>query len=85
MPKLEFEKGKTYHTHGGWQAIVVWICEGDLQKGFYTIHRPLSSKESVPIFHGPDGRAFCNFSVNEPPRYEQPHPADLVEEVGSGS
>lgn len=69
--------GKTYKTVGGWEAKVVW-CFTTGTKGFCAIHKPNTAEESVAIYHHEDGKGYAHFSINEPPRYEKPHPADII-------
>ena len=67
-------QGEEILTVGGWKAEVIWVKDD----GFYVIHRPGEEDESVPIWHHNDGTAHSIFSVSDPPRFNQPHPADLV-------
>ena len=72
------KQGQTYKTVGGWKVRIIWICADDLQKGFYAIHRPNTDDESTPIYHWGDGTAHSTLSVNAPPRFGKPHPADIL-------
>ena len=73
---MRFERGKSYTTLGGWEAEIIWVCFS----GFYAVHKPGESDESVPIWHQVDGTAHSALAVNEPPHYEG-HPADLIEDT----
>ena len=74
--------GDKVKTVGGWDAQIIWICNADLQKGFYAIHNPNKDIESPPIYHYENGEAHSIMSVNEPPRNGQKLPADIILEEG---
>ena len=92
--KLEnIEVGKTYRTHGGWKAVVIWkrVMYEEPQPNFiapninyYVIHKPNEGDERGPILHDEKGKAkkTFGFDVQEPPIYDPNfiHPADLEEE-----
>lgn len=73
--------GQIYKTYGGWDILVIHLCCNDWFDGFYAIHKPLTEDESPPIYHYEDGSAHTSFSVNEPPRYQEHLPADIILEV----
>ena len=70
---MKFERGALYETRGGWKAEVIWVCFS----GFYAIHKPGESDESIPVWHLQDGTAQSALAVHEPPCYNG-HPADLL-------
>ena len=75
------EVGQVMSTVGGWEAIVVWICQRRQQlltdQGFYAVHKARTVDETYPIWHDNDGKATTTFSVNERPCFGQ-HPADII-------
>lgn len=85
-PKLlKPEVGKYYKTYGGWKALVIWkyykqnILDEE-QQYYLIVHKPKEEDEYCPVTHDYNGKAVTTFSVDEPPRYTEHHPADLKEE-----
>ena len=76
--ELQVQVGKKYKTHGGWSVLVIHITVA--KDFFYAVHYPgESSLESNPIMHWMEtGIATSLMSINEPPQYDVPKPADLV-------
>jgi hypothetical protein len=67
--------GDEFNTRGGWRARVIWVrADG---KGFYTVHKPETEDEIVPVYHLPDGCAVPIFVLCPPPRYDG-DPADIL-------
>ena len=66
--------GDEFTSRGGWLARVIWVrTDGS---GFYTVHKPDTAEEVVPVYHFPDGRALPIFVVCPPPHYNG-DPADV--------
>jgi len=73
------KQGDRLTARGGWPVEVIWVAARDPHDGFYAIHKPGELfLESVPIYHQEGGEATGAFAVNEPPRYDKPHPADII-------
>lgn len=82
--RMKVSVGMLFQARGGWTAKVVWIRAD--KEGFYAVHCPgivpcwrspqNERTESSPVFHNPNGRASCVFSINSLPAYDG-HPADL--------
>lgn len=86
---MKLEVGKTYVTRGGWDALVVWKTHDYEEKDgdyfisaswFYAVHKPRTKDESIPVCHNEFGKAQSVLSVNEPPNYNNEHPADIIKE-----
>ena len=81
MRTTKFEIGKTYKTHGGWDAQVVWIRNSSVEGAMnvFAVHKAGTDEESYPICHNAEtGKAFAIFAVAEAPTYAASHPADLI-------
>ena len=76
--KLQVEVGKKYTTHGGWSALVIHITA--TKDFFYAVHyHGEIGLESNPIMHWMEtGIATSMMSLNEPPQYDMPKPADFI-------
>lgn len=78
---MKLEKGKTYKTRGGWEALIIWESSAIFRsKIYHAIHKPNTEHESCPINHFADGRAASAFAIGDPPSFGL-HPSDLVEEI----
>ena len=79
---MKLEVGKYYRTYGGWKAVVIWkVYAGLNQKEHYlVIHKPYDEDESHVVSYNTEGESLTAFSINEPPRYNEHHPADIKEE-----
>ena len=82
MLKDEIEVGQVMSTVGGWEAVVVWLCQRarewpSIEQGFYAVHKPRTEDETYPIWHDGDGKANAVFTVYERPCFGR-HPADII-------
>jgi len=79
---MKLKVGQTYRTHGGWGARVIWISPSTIKElvTVLAIHFPGNTEKETVVHHRLDGTAHPILGFFEPPTFDHPHPADLVEE-----
>lgn len=73
--------GDKYKTYGGWDAEIIWQCRQQAYTTyipyFIAAHKPRTNDERI-VRHDGQGKAIASMTVDEPPFYDSPHPADLI-------